>query len=276
MKKLLAYLLICVMALTAVTAGLAETAEEPAAEETPQIQYDYEELTVAVTTPLTGNFFTNLWGNGSSDMDVRAMIHGYNLIEWNTEEGLFVPDESVISGINVQAEDNGDYTFIIALYDDLFYSDGTKVTAWDYAFSFLLTMAPELKELGANVHQPEYIVGYNNYISGKTNRLAGVRVLNDTLLHITIDDAYLPFFYELGLLDCIPYPASVIAPGVKVADDGTGVYLTNADGTGEAIFTADLLKGTILDGTTGYRTQTAWQSLKSTRSTRGTPKARSR
>ena len=42
MKKLLAYLLICVMALTAVTAGLAETAEEPAAEETPQIQYDYE------------------------------------------------------------------------------------------------------------------------------------------------------------------------------------------------------------------------------------------
>ena len=254
MKKLLAYLLICVMALTAVTAGLAETAEEPAAEETPQIKYDYEELTVAVTTPLTGNFFTNLWGNGSSDMDVRAMIHGYNLVEWNTEEGLFVPDDSVISGINVQAEENGDYTFIIALYDDLFYSDGTKVTAWDYAFSFLLTMAPELKELGASVHQPEYIVGYNNYISGKTNTLAGVRVLNDTLLHITIDDAYLPFFYELGLLDCIPYPASVIAPGVKVADDGAGVYLTNADGNGEAIFTAELLKGTILDGTTGYRT----------------------
>ena len=56
MKKLLAYLLIFVMALTAVTAGLAETAEEPAAEEASQITYDYEELTVAVTTPLTGNF----------------------------------------------------------------------------------------------------------------------------------------------------------------------------------------------------------------------------
>ena len=254
MKKLLAYLLICVMALTAVTAGLAEAAEEPAAEEPQQIKYDYEELTVAVTTPLTGNFFTNLWGNGSSDMDVRAMIHGYNLIEWNTEEGLFVPDESVISGINVQAEDNGDITFIIALYDDLFYNDGSKVTAWDYAFSFLLTMAPELKELGANVHQPEYIAGYSDYISGKTDSLAGIRVLNNTLLHITIDDAYLPFFYELGLLECVPYPASVIAPGVKVADDGKGVYLTNEDGNGEAVFSADLLKRTILDGTTGYRT----------------------
>ena len=87
MKKLLAYLLVFVMALTAVTAGLAETAEEPAAQEAQQVTYDYEELTVAVTTPLTGNFFTNMWGNGTSDMDVRAMIHGYNLIEWNTDEG---------------------------------------------------------------------------------------------------------------------------------------------------------------------------------------------
>ena len=255
MKKLLAYLLICVMALTAVTAGLAEAADgEAAAEEKTQISYDYDELTVAVTTPLTGNFFTNLWGNGSSDMDVRAMIHGYNLIEWDTEQGMFVPDESVISGVNVQAEGNGDITFIIALYKDLVYSDGTPVTAWDYAFSILLTMAPELKELGASVHQPEYIAGYSNYISGKSNRLSGVRVLGDYLLHITIDDAYLPFFYELGLLDCVPYPASVIAPGVKVADDGKGVYLTNTEGGDEAVFTADLLKSTILDDTTGYRT----------------------
>ena len=254
MKKLLAYLLIFVMALTAVTAGLAETAEEPAAEEAPQVTYDYEELTVAVTTPLTGNFFTNMWGNGTSDMDVRAMIHGYNLIEWDTEDGMFVPDESVISGVNVQGEDNGDITFIIALYEDLFYSDGTPVTAWDYAFSFLLTMSPELKELGASVHQPEYIAGYSNYISGKSKRLTGVRVINDHLIHITIDHAYLPFFYELGLLDCVPYPAVVIAPGVKVEDDGKGIYLTNAEGGEEAVFTAELLKSTILDEETGYRT----------------------
>ena len=41
MKKLLAYLLICVMALTAVTAGLAEAADgEAAAEEKTQISYD--------------------------------------------------------------------------------------------------------------------------------------------------------------------------------------------------------------------------------------------
>ena len=166
MKKVLSSLLICLLLLTSVCGAWAETAEEPGAEETSQpITYDYNELTVAVTTPMTGNFFTSLWGNGSSDIDVRNMIHGYNLVEWNVEESLFKPDESVISGITVQQETNGDVTFMIVLYDDLTYSDGSKITAWDYAFSMLLTMAPELKELGAAVKTPTYIAGYNDYIS---------------------------------------------------------------------------------------------------------------
>ena len=256
MKKLLAWLLICILMLTTVSAAWAEAAEEEIpAEEAPQITYDYDELKVAVTTPMTGNFFTSMWGNGSSDLDVRSMIHGYNLVEWDTERGLFAEDPSVVSGTAVQAEANGNMTFIIALYDDLYYSDGTPVTAWDYAFSMLLTMAPEMKELGAAVKTPEYIAGYDDYISGKADQLSGVRVLTDRLLHITINKAYLPFFYELGLLDCVPYPASVIAPGVKVADDGKGVYLTNADAADTTpVFTADLLKGTVLDEAAGYRT----------------------
>ena len=266
MKKLLAWLLTFTLVLTSAAAvwaegteeeNAAETAsvEETAAEEAWAITYDYDELTVAVTTPLTGNFFTKLWGNASSDVDVRTLIHGYNLVFWDTENGLFSPDDSVVSGITVQAENNGDMTFIIALYDDLVYSDGSKVTAWDYAFSMLLTMAPEMKELGAAVLTPEYIAGYSDYISGKSKVLSGVKVPGDNLIHITIASAYLPFFYELGLLDCTPYPISVIAPGVKVADDGDGVYLTNADAANEtAVFTADLLKQTILDEAAGYRT----------------------
>ena len=261
MKRLLAWLLICILTLTALGTAWAETAEGEApaeeipAEEASRITYDYDELIVAVTTPLTGNFFTNMWGNGSSDVDVRSMIHGYNLVEWNTAEGEFTLDPSVVSGTTVQAEENGDVTFILALYDDLVYSDGTPVTARDYAFSMLLSMAPEMEELGAAVKKPEYIAGYRDYISGSVNYLSGIKVKSDRVLHITIDKSYLPFFYELGLLDCVPYPISVIAPGVKVADDGNGVYLANEDAENETpVFTADLLKGTILDG---YRSHPA-------------------
>ena len=256
MKKLLAILLMMILALTSVSGVWAEAAEgEAPAEETPTLTYDYDELTVAVTTPLTGNFFTTLWGNASSDRDIRTLIHGYNLVEWDMENGVFIPDASVVSGVTVDTEANGDITFIIALYDDLFYSNGKAVTAWDYAFSMLLNMAPEMKELGATVLTPEYIAGYSDYISGKTEQLKGIRVISDHQLNITISSAYLPFFYELGLLSCVPYPVSEIAPGVKVADNGNGVYLANEDeANGEPVFTADLLKQTILDESTGYRT----------------------
>jgi len=274
MKKILASILVIMLMLTSFSATLAENTGAQATETEPQatetqaaeetaaaepaaaaVQYSYDRLTVAVTTPLTGNFFTPLWGNASSDLDVRSLIHGYNLTEWNTDEDMFAPDQSVISGMTATQETNGDLTFIIALYSDLTYSDGTPITAWDYAFSLLLTMAPEMEELGANVLRPTYLKGYKEYISGEAKALSGVKVTGDYLLTMTIDADYLPFFYELGLLDCTPYPISVIAPGVKVADDGEGVYLANADAAVEApVFTAELLRKTILDENTGYRT----------------------
>ncbi len=250
MKKLLAWLLTCVLLLTSVSAVLAEADEEQAVEsESAQATYFKDEITVAVTTPLTGNFFTNMWGNLSSDLDVRNLIHGYNLVEWDTEEGVFLPDSSVVRGSIIDREDNGDYTFTLMLYQDLCYNDGTQITARDYAFSLLLTMSPEMKELGANVRTPEYIAGYKDYISGKSETLKGVKLLGDYILDITIDKVYLPFFYQMGLLDCVPYPISVIAPGVEVADDGDGIYLENAEK-----FTADVLKKTVLDEKNGYRT----------------------
>ena len=195
MKKLLAWLLTCALLLTSAAAVLAEAAEEQSiVSEAPQVAYDYDELTVAVTTPLTGNFFTSMWGNLSSDLDVRNLIHAYNLVEWDVETGTFIPDSSVISGITPQPEADGDVTFIIMLYEDLVYNDGTPVTAGDYAFSFLLTMSPEMKELGAAVRTPEYIDGYSDYISGNAKALRGVRLISDHQLNITIDSGYLPFF----------------------------------------------------------------------------------
>lgn len=217
------------------------------------IVYDYDELNVAGATPMSGNFFCSLWGNNTSDIDVRMLLHGYNLVEFQSEEGTFEPDDTVISGMVVTEDAAGNRTYTIALYNDLYYSDGTRITARDYAFSMLLTMSKEAAAIGGDVKRPEYLLGYRDYINGTVPYLAGVRVLADDMFSITISADYLPFFYELGLLDCYPYPISVIAPGVRVADDGRGVYLTN-ETDGPAVFTADLLRRTILDPNTGYLT----------------------
>ena len=226
-----------------------EPGEEPAED---GIQYSFEELNVATINPMNGNFFSPIWSNITSDIDVRLLLHAYDLVRWDSDDGVFLPDGTVISAIILGTDVLGNETFTIVLYPDLTYSDGTPITAWDYAFSMLLNIAPETAELGAEPMRPEYLLGYDEYISGDVPYLAGFHVIADDMLAITIKHEYLPFFYELGWLSCLPYPISVIAPGVKVADDGRGVYLTNADGSSEPKFTAELLEKTLLDPETGY------------------------
>ena len=232
MKRLLAWILSCILAVTCCTAVWAEETAKAG------------DVTVATTTPLTGNFFTSMWGNGSSDLDVRSMIHGYNLVEWNVPKGMFVHNRAVVRDIYAETTPNGQQ-YTILLYGDLKYSDGTPITAWDYAFSFLLAASPVWEELGAKVRYPEFIYGCRNFFTGKSKALSGVHVVHDTMLEVTITNAYLPFFYQEGLLDCVPYPISEIAPGMKISDDGAGVYLDRE-------MSAELLRQTVL-GEDGYR-----------------------
>ena len=207
----------------------------------------YNHITVGNTTNLKGDFFTNMWGNTTSDIDVRLLLHGYNLVRWDGSNGMFTVDPSVVEGIVVTENDAEDRTYTMALRRDLQYSDGSPITAWDYAFSFLLEMSPAVKLVGAVPMQKEFLIGSEDYSAGRTNVLTGVRVTDDYTIAITLDHEYLPFFYEMGLLSCYPYPISVIAPGSLVRDDGNGVHLDRG-------FTPAMLENTINDPATGYRT----------------------
>lgn len=257
MKKILTFLVVLALLLVPF-ASLAETvigAADPTTdvetdellEEYPPLTYDYEELTVGNTMATSGKFFTAMWGNNTSDNDVRDLLHAYNLVEWNAEFGGFELDPSIVSGVVVTANEEGDHIYNIFLYDDLYYSDGTQITAWDYAFSYLLRIAPQIAELGGNPVQADYLLGYQDYITGAAPYLAGVRVVDNFQMLITISHEYLPFFFELALLDCNPYPISVIAPGSQVADNGNGVFFSTGLNTAQ-------LQQTILDENTGYLT----------------------
>lgn len=235
-------------------AEAAEVETDAEEEEAPtEIEFPYDELTVGSVTPFTGCFFTGMWGNASSDLDMRMLLHGYNLVDWHTDLGAFQIDPSVVSGIQIVENGRGDRIYTLTLYGDLMYSDGTKITARDYAFSFLLSMAPQIAEIGGAARPLEFIKGYADYVGGRVPYLSGLHLLNENTLSVTIDKAYLPFFYEMGWLDCVPYPIQVIAPGCVLKDDGKGAYIANEDSkVKEPLFTADLLRETILDAETGY------------------------
>ena len=266
MKKLMCVLLSVMllfgqMCLTA----FAEEAElADGAEATEEIEYP-DELLAASVTAMKGDFFTEMFGNATSDIDVRALIHGYNLVNWDQNQGTYVLDPTVVTEYLVTIDEEGNKTYRLVLADDLTYSDGTPITAWDYAFSILLMMSPEIEQIGGKIYRAEHILGYKDYINGRIKAingeevpfeeasLGGVDVIDDHQLMITLDHEFLPYFFETGLLLTVPYPISVIAPGCKVYDDGYGIYIGNADQTAtEPVYTAELLQKTILDPETGY------------------------
>ena len=243
----------------------AEDAEIGAAEEQEEVEFP-DELIVGHPTVTKGDFFTELFGNDTADIDVRALIHGYNLVNWDQNQGVYVMDPSVVTDYQVTIDDLGNKTYRMILADDLYYSDGSPITAWDYAFSILLMMSPEVEAIGGKIYRAEHILGYDEYIATRKKilngeeltdedvfSLGGVEVHDDHQLWITLDHEFLPYFFEIGLLMTVPYPIHVIAPGCKVYDDGFGIYLGNEDQHSEAsLFTPELLQKTILDPETGY------------------------
>ena len=237
MKKWVAMILAVILALGQV-AAVAEDVEE--------VIYDH--LTVGHTTAFSGNFSTQLWGNNTTDLDVKELLFGYNLVQWEHEQGYFTVDPTVVSGIMVYDDEEGNRTYTLALADDLYYSDGSRITAWDYAFTVLLSVASEVAEIGGNTNGYESILGMEAYKKGEADTLLGLSVTSDTMISFTVAKEYRPYFYEMGLLRCYALPISVIAPGCQVKDDGNGVYIDKTAGT----FTAEALRKTMLDPETGY------------------------
>ena len=249
LNRMMALLLALMMVFAAVSLAEEVDGETPGSPAAGPVStgaaYDYESLVIGHTTAMNGNFTTLMWGNNTADLDVRALVNGYNLISWSEAKGNFSVDSSVVSGLTAYDDQQGNRTYIITLYRDLKYSDETPINASDYAFSILLSVAGEVRKLGGNTENYGAILGMDAYRSGSASALAGLRILADNMLAITISAEYRPFFYELGLLMCDPMPIHVIAPGCQVKDNGEGAFI---DGP----FTAELLQTTLLDPVSGY------------------------
>ena len=230
-----------------------DEAGEPEETEEPLTVYDYEELVVGNPTHMDGKFFTGMWGNATSDIDVRTLVNSYYLTVWGYDIGLFRENKQTVSGAAITEDEEGNRNYMFVLCDDLFYSDGTPITAWDYAFSVLFQGAPVIAELGGIPMDLSYLEGFEEYAKGETNVLSGVHVVNDSIINFTVRHEYLPYFFELFRLGFLPYPIHEIAPGCKVYDDGEGVYIGNEDpAVTEQLFTKELLEATVMDPEEGY------------------------
>lgn len=202
-------------------------------------------LRIGNPTELSGRFFTDMWGGNTSDMDIRALLHAYSPVCYDISLSRFRFDRGVLEDAAALDDTEGNRTYLLVLCDDLFWSDGTSVTASDYAFSVLLGMDPVVGETGGTPVDYSWILGADEYLSGENRTLRGLQVVTDRIIRITARADSLPYFYELSRLRIEPCPASVIAPGISVMDDGEGVYLSEP-------LTAEMIRRTVLDPGTGY------------------------
>ncbi len=250
MKKVFGYILAALLLIST-----AAAAEQPSG----KIGLDRgTELVIGSPTQMSGYFSTDLWGTNTADMDVRSLLHGLSTIAW-TKEGI-APDSTVVRSMTAAENKDGTRTYTFTLYDGLMYSDGTAITARDYVFSLLLCCAPELGELGATPREMDFLKGYAEYRAGSPN-LSGVRLLSDNTFSLTVNAEYQSYFYGIGYMGVIPYPISVIAPGCEVRDDGNGAYIaarksgvssSTANGYKPGEFSAEMLRVTMLDPSSGY------------------------
>ena len=209
-------------------------------------------VTVGNPTQVSGMFFTDLWGNNTSDIDVRTLLHGYNLVVWSSQVE-FITDPMVVTAVSTKTV-KGNMVYTVSLQKDLTYCDGqTPITAKDYVFTLLLLASPAMAELGAQASSFEHIVGYDAYHEGKTAAFSGVRLIDDYTLSIAVKADREPFFYDLANIRCNPYPISVLAPGCAVADSKEGAQLVNENANQPTVpFSAETLQKTIFDPLTGY------------------------
>lgn len=201
-------------------------------------------LRVGSMTVMTGKFFTGMWGMNAADIDVRQLLHSYPTVDVLQDQTLAL-NPVAVRDMQVRLDEQGNRVHRITLHQDLYFSDGTPIKAQDYVFSVLLQYSPYIRELGGIPIRADFLQGGDAYQNNKTDKLLGLRLLNDHEFSLTVIEGSYPYYYDLTYINVKPYPLHVIAPGCEVEDSAQGAYLKGP-------FDATLLKETILDPQTGY------------------------
>lgn len=203
-------------------------------------------LVVGSTTELNGDFLTVMWGNNAMDAAVKFLINGANKpVVWTQNDGYQI-NKQIVESFESELDADGNKVYTIKLAEDLVFNDGTPMTVKDYLFGYLFITNPLADAIDGTSANFTEVIGQEAYSSGKTNVFSGLRMLDEYTYTITINKEYVPYFFELDLIDVTPYPMHVIAPGCDIADDGEGIYITGD-------YTLELLQKTVMDPVEGYR-----------------------
>ena len=224
MKKTLA-LLMAMMMLFGAVASAEETFTMPEVIQNPV----GGSITVPTTSAMDANFEEDAYGGGSDGYSSN-LIHAYNLVV-DDREGQSVVNPMVVKALESVKNEDGTKTYTITLHEDLFFNDGTQITAMNFIAYPLLFTSPIGIASGAYGTAGKYFVGYEDFKTGANKVFSGIRLLDTFKFSYTVSAENTPFYYELNMLNCSQYSKSypldweTWCPGFTIKDDGEGCYV---------------------------------------------------
>lgn len=208
-------------------AGSTEAGAEPGSEEA-----DYTDEYAADQGAIEeGLLRLGVTGGMIDTMDIHKTPSEY-MVPLNIYERLFEVRLNDDGTTRLVPELATDYTvskeglvYDFTLRDDAFFSDGTKVKASDVVFTFTRMLAlPD----SCQTDFADAILGAEDVMSHKTDKLKGIQAVDDTHLRITLEEPFAGYIYLLATPAC-----SILSEKcVKEAGDDFGTVPEKTIGSG--------------------------------------------
>lgn len=182
-------------------------------------------LKIGTAAHLTGDF-TPWWTDNMGDREVASLIEGYATVVAD-KDGNFIMNPQIVTDLSETVNENGTRTYTITFANDLFFCDGTPITAAHYAAWALLFSSPVIAACGGSGTAGIHFEGWNSYLSGETDSFSGVRLLSPERLSLTVAAQDSVNYY--GLYNVLLEPLAIhewLPEDIGVTDDGNGAYFT--------------------------------------------------
>ena len=203
-------------------------------------------ITIGSTTKATGQFRYPFFGNtatNAADKDISQLVNGLETVS-RTKNAGYVWNNTVVREHSETENEDGTVTCTIKLWDDLKFSDGSRITAKDYLAFPMVFYSPLGEAASGRQDSGAIYAGWDEYLAytgpadGKGSKVfSGIRMIDDLTFSLTVSKEYVPSFYDMAMISLQPYYAAMWLGGAEIRDDGEGCYLTddfyakNADGT---------------------------------------------
>lgn len=127
-------------------------------------------------------------------MDMQSLLHAYALACYDQGLTRFRFNCNAVEDAIVMDDAEENRTYILLLDDDLYWSDGTRITTADYAFSILLSMDPAIRETGRKPADYSWLCGADEYLNHSAETVSGLRIISDQMMQIEVRVEALPYF----------------------------------------------------------------------------------